>query len=277
MKQKGIDVGAKYNLSDHIENLNLMSALPENAVDEMQQPDGPLVLGIDEDGEPVERDGGIVGNLLILGSSRLKPYLEEAILRGIQIIRPDWETPHSVLNESGKNYKQFLENNSAYGKNEILESIAIGGVSVKATTDAMRFFGPVALQRQVERASFTMDLNKKYMIREATKELPPHKVQTLHIARLDQLDRAKDKHGIYSTLLKMIEGDCSAYGVNLILSADDLSLIPNAIKENVLICSLKQDTRQMSISLFGQQGLEVARPYVGIIETQSDTIQAFRF
>lgn len=265
-----------YVLSEHIEALNSLSALRTGEVEVILEPDGPLFLGLDEDDEPVERDGGGIGNLLILGKSSHRWRLEQTILRSIQVIRPQWDAPYSVINESRSDFDEFIENQPD-GKGDLLAKAAVQGILVERTLNAVRYFGPDALLTQVELAYTTMEENREFMQKHDLSEVPDEMVHTLHIGQLDRLKPQNDSEGIYTLLGELAMNSSMEYGVNLILSADDPNRITRTLRDNVLILSLHQENQRVSQSVIGYPGMELALPYVAAIETRSGAVRAFRF
>lgn len=265
-----------YNLAEHVEELNELEPLSDGFLDQFQRDDGPLVVGLDADDEPIMRDGGGPGNLLILGKSEHKVRLESSILRALQIIRPECDPPHTVVNESDMNYEVFL-NKGGPKKRKLMERAATQGIRVKETTNALRFYGPVALQLQVELAYATLIENREFLKKHDLDTVPAESMHTLHIEHMDRLLPQNDREHIYSMLGELAMNEAMDAGLNLIVSADDPAKVTRTLKENVIIISLAQKSQRASIALLGQRGMEIAEPHVGAIETRAGGVRAFRF
>lgn len=265
-----------YNLADHVETLNDLEPLRAGHLDQFQNEDGPLVVGLDADDEPVVRDGGGPGNLLILGKSDSKTRLEASILRALQIIRPECDPPHTVINDTDMGYEQFLDQNGPKKRN-LMERAATQGIRAKETLNALRFYGPVALQLQVELAHATLIENRAFLEKHDLDTVEAESMHTLHIEHMDRLLPQNDKNRIYALLADLAMNEAMEAGLNIIVSADDPAKVTRSLKDRVIMISLKQKSQRASITLLGQRGMEIAAPHVGAIETRSGGVRAFRF
>lgn len=258
-----------------IDNLNLTSPMKESEIDAYQIPGGPLILGLDNNGKPVERDGGIVGSFMIVGNSPHKGRLENAIIRGIQTTRPTWDPPYSVSYMNQDEFDRFIQNRGQSKK--IVTDATQAVFKSRETGNALRFFGHQALKRQLNLALETMEENRDFMRQHDLFQIPDEMVYTLHISHLDRLRPQNDTDGIYKKLADLIEADCTEYGVNLIIGIDDSTRITKRLKDKLIILSLALDSQAISFAITGFKGMENASEHVGSIETRRGTFIPFRF
>ena len=191
---------ATISLKDGVLNANSLGRVSGHEIDAYQEENGSLVLGLDDNDNPVERPGGHIGNLLILGYSADRPRLENAILRSVSRPRPNWPAPHSVMHQTEAEYAQFLDGLVPNVRKAIEESGETKGFRTQDQTgNATRFVGPEALVNQVLIAHEAMQDNMAQMEKYDLVAPQPEMYHTLHISDLDKLPPQADKSGIYET------------------------------------------------------------------------------